>query len=151
MQRDTRCGVGAHLRSQQNGPAAVGRLGGPDRPDRRTLGFFFFAGLSLCFFFFGSLSLSSAPLELQPHAARRITDSDPPPLRTRLYLRGRHILPAHGQRKRSTAARASSCSSCGAASPSTPSLSASGRPTHMQLSPALGESRADVPRKGTRR
>ena len=149
MQRDTRCGVGAHLRSQQNGPAAVGRLGGPDRPDRRTLGFFFFAGLSLCFFFFGSLSLSSAPLELQPHATRRIADSDPPSSDPPLLAR--HIAPAHGQRKRSTAARASSCSSCGAASPSTPWLSASGRPTHMQLSPALGENRADVPRKGTRR
>ena len=150
MQRDMRCGVGARLRSQQNGPAAVGRLGGPDRPDRRTLGFFFFAGLSLCFFFFGSLSLSSAPLELQPHAARRITDSDPPPSDPPLLARQAHP-PRTRSRKRSTAARASSCSSCGAASPSTPSLSASGRPTHMQLSPALGESRADVPRKGTRR
>ena len=125
------CGVGwvrVCLRSQHNGRC------GPGRPaDRRTLGFFFFAGLSLCFFFFGSLSLSSAPLELQPHAAHRIADSDLPSSDPPLLAR--HIAPAHGHGS-GARLRTSSCSSCDAASPSTPWLSASVRPTHMQLPPA---------------
>ena len=127
-----RCGMGARL------PAVAAQwplwARPTDRPaDRRTLGFFFFAGLSLCFFFFGSLSLSSAPLELQPHAAHRIADSDLPS--SDLPLLARHIAPAHGHGS-GARLRTSSCSSCDAASPSTPWLSASVRPTHMQLPPA---------------